>query len=55
VIGEIEEFDPGQTQSATFSLEAGSYALICNVVEEEGGQTIAHYQNGMRAAFEVTG
>jgi uncharacterized cupredoxin-like copper-binding protein len=55
VIGEIEEFDPGQSMSATFTLEPGKYVLLCNIVEEEDGQTIAHYRNGMRAAFEVTG
>jgi hypothetical protein len=54
VIGEIEEFEPGETQSATFDLEAGSYVLICNVVEEEDGEKEAHYKLGMRTAFTVT-
>jgi hypothetical protein len=27
--------------------------FICNIVEEEGGETIAHYQQGMRVAFTV--
>jgi uncharacterized cupredoxin-like copper-binding protein len=53
VIGEIEEFDPGTTESATFELEAGSYALVCNIVEEEEGETEAHYSLGMRASFTV--
>jgi uncharacterized cupredoxin-like copper-binding protein len=52
VIGEIEEFPPGETESATFTLEAGSYVLICNVFEEEESE--AHYQVGMRVAFDVT-
>jgi hypothetical protein len=52
-LGEIEEFKVGQTQSKAFDLKAGSYVLICNVVEEEEGKTEAHYQLGMRTAFTV--
>jgi plastocyanin len=51
VIGEIEEFPPGETQSATFDLEAGAYVFICNVFEEAEGE--AHYEQGMRTAFTV--
>lgn len=53
VIGEIEEFPPGETRSASFDLEAGSYVLICNIVEEEDGELEAHYQLGMRTGFTV--
>jgi hypothetical protein len=53
VIGEIEEFKVGETRSKAFDLTAGSYALICNVVEEEEGKTEAHYQLGMRTGFTV--
>jgi uncharacterized cupredoxin-like copper-binding protein len=53
VMGEIEEFKVGETRSKAFDLTAGSYALICNVVEEEEGKTEAHYQQGMRTAFTV--
>ncbi|MGH2662724.1 MAG: hypothetical protein ACRDH8_07915 [Actinomycetota bacterium] len=54
VIGEIEEFAPGATETGTFDLEAGSYVLFCNVVEElEGGEVEAHYSLGMRAPFTV--
>lgn len=55
VIGEIEEFAPGQTESATFDLEPGNYVLICNITEVgENGEIESHYQLGMRTAFEVT-
>jgi len=55
VIDEIEEFDPGGEESLTVPLEAGSYALICNVVEEEEDGTVeAHYAEGMFVGFEVT-
>jgi hypothetical protein len=53
VIGEIEEFAPGSTESRTFDLDAGSYVLICNVVEEEGGDTLVHYALGMRTGFTI--
>ena len=53
LIGEIEEFPVGETLSATYDLEAGSYALICNIVEEEDGALESHYQEGMRLAFTV--
>jgi uncharacterized cupredoxin-like copper-binding protein len=53
LIGEIEEFDPGNTETATFTLSKGSYVLLCNVVEDEDGETESHYAMGMRHAFEV--
>jgi hypothetical protein len=53
VIDEIEEFPVGETQSITIDLEAGSYALICNVVHEEEGETFVHYELGMRTGFTV--
>ncbi len=52
VIGEIEEFAPGGTESATFELTAGSYVLICNIYDDSEQE--AHYLEGMRAAFTVT-
>ena len=53
MIGEIEEFPVGETQSATFTLDAGSYVLICNLVEEEEGGLESHYLEGMRVGFTV--
>jgi uncharacterized cupredoxin-like copper-binding protein len=54
VIGEIEEFDVGLTESLTLELAPGSYVLLCNLVEEEDGAMEAHYQMGMWVEFEVT-
>ncbi len=45
-VGEVEEFEAGGTESATFDLEPGSYVLICNIP--------GHYEAGMYLAFEVT-
>jgi uncharacterized cupredoxin-like copper-binding protein len=54
-IGEIEEFDPGQSESATFDLKPGKYVFICNILETEpNGDKEAHYKLGMRAPFTVT-
>ena len=57
VIGEIEEFPPGETRSATFDLDPGSYVLVCNVSGHEGGEHGGggeiHYEMGMFAAFTV--
>ena len=50
---EIEDIAVGATQSLTVNLDAGSYVLICNIVEDEGDETIVHYQQGMRTAFAV--
>jgi uncharacterized cupredoxin-like copper-binding protein len=51
VIDEIEDIPVGETQSVTVELEAGSYALICNIFEEEEQE--AHYTMGMRTVFTV--
>lgn len=53
LIDEIEPFAVGETEEITVDLEAGSYVLICNIVEEEEGETESHYQLGMRTAFTV--
>jgi uncharacterized cupredoxin-like copper-binding protein len=53
LIDEIEDIAVGDTPTLTVSLDAGSYVFICNIVEEEGGETISHYQQGMRVAFTV--
>jgi uncharacterized cupredoxin-like copper-binding protein len=54
-VGEIHDFPPGQTQSATFDLQPGHYVLICNIVDTENGQTTSHYHQGMWVEFTVTG
>jgi uncharacterized cupredoxin-like copper-binding protein len=53
LVDEIEDIAVGDTPSLTVALDAGSYVLICNIVEEEEGETIAHYQQGMRTGFTV--
>jgi uncharacterized cupredoxin-like copper-binding protein len=51
LIGEIEDIPVGETQSVTLDLEAGNYALICNIYDADEDE--AHYQEGMRTSFTV--
>ena len=51
VIDEIEDIPVGETQSVTVDLESGSYALVCNIWDEDEQE--AHYAMGMRSAFTV--
>lgn len=53
MIGEIEEFDPGKTETAVFDLKPGKYVLICNIVEDKGSSKESHYMLGMRVPFTV--
>ena len=53
LIDEIEDIAVGDTPMLTVSLDAGRYVFICNIVEEEGDETIVHYQQGMRTGFTV--
>lgn len=52
VIDEVEDLPVGESQTLTVTLEPGTYALVCNIWDEEEGE--AHYQMGMRTAFSVT-
>jgi uncharacterized cupredoxin-like copper-binding protein len=53
VIDEIEDIAVGQTEELKVTLDAGKYVLLCNIYDETEKE--AHYQMGMRIAFEVTG
>jgi hypothetical protein len=54
-IGEIEAFPSGETCDGTFELEPATYALFCNIIEEEDGELENHFELGMRTLIEVTG
>lgn len=54
MIGEIEEFDPNATETATFDLTPGAYVLICNILQDEpDGSKESHYKMGMYIPFTV--
>jgi uncharacterized cupredoxin-like copper-binding protein len=52
VVDEIEDIPVGETQELTVTLEPGNYVLLCNIYSEDEDE--AHYQMGMRIAFEAT-
>ncbi len=45
VVGEIEKFPAGKSESATLELPAGRYVLICNIA--------THYGLGMHTVLQV--
>jgi len=54
-IGEIEEFDAGTTETATFELDPGTYVFFCNIVEEEeDGELESHFDEGMWTVVNVS-
>ncbi|MEO6198226.1 MAG: hypothetical protein ABIP58_09015 [Dehalococcoidia bacterium] len=50
---EVEDIESGDKTGRTYELDAGSYVLICNIVDEEDGETESHYENGMRQGLAV--
>lgn len=54
-IGEIEEFDAGTMSTGSFELDAGTYVLFCNIVEEETDGTFeSHFNQGMVTTITVS-
>ena len=54
VLDEVEDIESGATAELTLDLEAGTYLLLCNVVEEEeSGEVESHFMKGMHATFTV--
>jgi hypothetical protein len=54
VIGEVEPFPGGKTCDGTFDLAAGTYQLLCNIVETDNGNKESHLHEGMIRQFTVT-
>jgi hypothetical protein len=54
LVGEVEPFPGGADCAGAFRLEPGEYSLVCDVVEDEDGETVAHLAEGMVTAFTVT-
>ena len=55
LIGEVEPFPGGGSCSGVFDLAPGDYVLLCNIVEEEDGETESHLAEGMATTFTVAG
>lgn len=55
VLTEAEDIDAGGRADLAPDLEAGTYALVCNVVDEDDdGSVRSHYRLGMRTGFTVS-
>jgi hypothetical protein len=54
VIGEIRDVAANGSSAGVYTLEPGSYVLICNIVDEHEGERIVHYELGMYRALTVT-
>ena len=50
LIGEIEAFAAGSECQGSFELPAGTYTLLCAIVEESG---VSHFSEGMVTELEV--
>jgi uncharacterized cupredoxin-like copper-binding protein len=53
VIGRVRAVAPGAFERSTLTLGPGSYALICNIVDAQGGESRSYYELGMHTAFTV--
>lgn len=53
VLDEVEDIESGDTAELTLDLEAGTYVLLCNVVEEEDTEVESHFAEGMHTTFTV--
>jgi len=53
VVDEIEDIASGTTQDLTVDLEAGSYVLVCNIVDDADDPPESHYAEGMHTGFTV--
>lgn len=50
----VDDIEDGDDTSRTYTLDAGSYVLIDNRVEEIDGEEVAFYDQGMRVGFTLT-
>jgi uncharacterized cupredoxin-like copper-binding protein len=54
IAGRTDDITPGGEAALTLTLEAGNYALVCNVIDtRDDGSSDAHYEEGMYASFTV--
>ena len=53
VVDEAEDISAGDSVDLKVDLKKGTYVVVCNVVEDENGETLSHYEQGMRASLTV--
>ncbi len=54
VIGRVRAVTSGAFERATLTLDSGSYALVCNIVDAQEEEARSHYQLGMHTAITVS-
>ena len=52
-MGEVEDVEKGTSKDLTADLDAGNYVVFCNIVEDEDGEIVSHYAEGMVASLTV--
>ena len=53
-MGEVGEIEIGKSGSKSFDLKAGTYTVVCNLVDKNAdGSVTSHYAKGMVATFVV--
>jgi hypothetical protein len=55
LVGEVEDVASRTDKSLTLDLDAGTYVLLCNVVEEaaDSGEVESHFAKGMHTVLTV--
>ncbi len=51
---DIDEIEEGDETSRSYSLDPGSYVLLCNIVEDIDGTETSHFAQGMWTEFTIT-
>jgi hypothetical protein len=54
LVDEAEDIAADDSKELTVDLEPGTYVLFCNIVEEEEGETVSHFAEGMVNTLRVT-
>jgi uncharacterized cupredoxin-like copper-binding protein len=53
LVARTGELEVGEAESLAVDLEAGTYELQCNIVDETSDGAVSHYVEGMVATFTV--
>ncbi len=51
---DIDDIEEGDETSRSYTLDPGSYVLLCNIVEDIDGTQTSHFAQGMWTEFTIT-
>ena len=51
---DIDDIEDGDKTSRSYTLDPGSYVLLCNIVEDIDGVETSHFAEGMWVEFTIT-